>query len=197
MARLCGLCRLQVFSFTIWFFIYCSILYSAYFLLDNMITDSSFSLCFSLSVSHTHTHTQTYTYTHTHTESPLTAHLTPETSEPWEGQMVDAGWGLVCVCTFLCTSQCENEHYQERMERDRERRRAVCAILCVCPVPFPSRLGSCFLSLDRADISCSLLCCLPVSSVHPCVQRFAVEMLSAVLGSTRLASCLALIRAGG
>lgn len=27
--------------------------------------------------------------------APLTAHLTPETLEPEEGQMVDAGWGLV------------------------------------------------------------------------------------------------------
>lgn len=40
--------------------------------------------------------TRTSTYDpHTNTV-PLMAHLTPETPEPREGQMVDAGWGLVC-----------------------------------------------------------------------------------------------------
>lgn len=40
--------------------------------------------------------TRTCTYDpHTNTV-PLLAHLTPETPEPREGQMVDAGWGLVC-----------------------------------------------------------------------------------------------------
>lgn len=38
--------------------------------------------------------TRTYD-AHTNTV-PLMAHLTPETPEPQEGQMVDAGWGLVC-----------------------------------------------------------------------------------------------------
>lgn len=46
-----------------------------------------------LSVPQTHTCTQSDAYTNT---APLMAHLTPETLEPGEGQMVDAGRGLVC-----------------------------------------------------------------------------------------------------
>lgn len=46
-------------------------------------------LCLSLSFTHICKYNA---YTNT---VPLIAHLTPETSEPWEGQMVDAGWGLV------------------------------------------------------------------------------------------------------
>lgn len=46
-----------------------------------------------LSVPQTHTCTQCEVYTNM---MPLMAHLTPETLEPGEGQMVDAGRGLVC-----------------------------------------------------------------------------------------------------
>lgn len=81
----------------------------------------------SLSVSDTHLHSQ-----HICTQSSLlTAHLTPETSEPWEGQMVDAGWGLVCMCAFLCTSRCENGQHQGGVERKHY------TWCCVCVFVYP------------------------------------------------------------
>lgn len=80
--------------------------------------------------------------------------------------------------------------------------RAVCTKLYVCVavylcIQFHSRLETRFLFLAVWIFSVLLPHCLPVSPTHSRVQRFAAEMLSAVLGSTRFASCSALIRAGG
>lgn len=56
---------------------------------------------------------------------PLAAHLTPETSEPWEGQMVDAGWGAGRhVCIFVYVSACD-ELYQGTVERKPEREKGM------------------------------------------------------------------------
>lgn len=53
-------------------------------------------LPFSLSSLKPHVHV-----TSTHPQrAPLRVHLTPETSEPWDGQMVDAGWELMHVHIF-------------------------------------------------------------------------------------------------
>lgn len=57
-------------------------------------------------------HTQTLPSPH---PTPLLiAHLTPETSEPWEGQMADAGWGGPAARARLGTSRSESEQHPGR-----------------------------------------------------------------------------------
>lgn len=140
------------FSFTIWCHTYCNALYCAYLLLDRMITGS---VCLPNICSHDAC---------AHRVPPLAAHLTPETSEPREGQMVDAGWGLVCMCAFLCTSQCENKRHQGHVEIAVHSvlRTGFLFILCVL-FHFVPDLGLCFPSPCLA-ISCFLPCCC--SGVH-------------------------------
>lgn len=138
-------------------------------------------------------HTRIYTYNAYINTVPLIAHLTQETSEPREGQMVAAGWGL--VCEHVCVCLCGNEHHQGRVEREQK---VLCVLVYSCMSRFiPFLKWNCVDFLLLCIYFMFFICCLQVSSTHSFVQRFAVEMLSAVLGSTRLASCLALIRAGG
>lgn len=90
-----------------------------------------------LSVPRSHTRTQWDAYPNT---APLMAHLTPETREPGEGQMVDAGRGLVCglapVRGRLRTSNINRECGASR-------RRGLSAAARPGPrlgIPFPSAL---------------------------------------------------------
>lgn len=82
--------------------------------------------------------TRTCTYdSHTNTV-PLMAHLTPETPEPREGQMVDAGRGLVCELV-PSTLQIENRQHHQRT-RSEQKVMTVCCCMSRFGIPFQSSL---------------------------------------------------------
>lgn len=82
--------------------------------------------------------------------------------------------GSLCMCTFLCMSQCENEHHLGRESS------SVKLCMCVCHFFFFFVSVSCSILIPASglvEVSSGVLYYMssfPVSSSHSCVQRFAV-----------------------
>lgn len=93
--------------------------------------------------------TRTYD-AHTNTV-PLMAHLTPETPEPQEDQMVDAGWGL--VCELVAVRRRLRNRQPRRRARSEQKAMTVCCCMSCSPTRFPFH-------------SSLLFCVLPTSSLH-------------------------------
>lgn len=149
----------------------------------------TFSKCVSLPPPHSlrlcflsHCLPSKPTYTWHPQRAPLRVHLTPETSEPWDGQMVDAGWELMHVHIFCAPTPLPSVRMSsvkvEHRKREIKHYALYCKRLLCIPVHFNYWNGTCIV-----DISCSLRRCFPVSSTHFRAQRFTAAMLSAVLGS--------------
>lgn len=90
------------------------------------------SVYLSLSISHMHKHVR---YTHRNTQSPPSQLTLPQRHlslgrARWWMQVVS-----LCMCTFLCTSQCENEQHQGRGGSS-SMRFTECVCFSVCPIPF-------------------------------------------------------------
>lgn len=141
---------------------------------------------------HTHAHAHAFIHImHTQTKhSP--PHSSPYPRDIWASGRPDGGCRLGAGM-WACL--CGNKRHQGRVETEQK---VLCVLVYSCVSRFiPFLKWNCVDFLLLCSYFMFFICCLQVSSTHSFVQRFAVEMLSAVLGSARLASCLALIRAGG
>lgn len=117
----------------------------------------------SLTLSLTHT-CANIAYTNT---VPLIAHLTPETSEPWEGPDGRCRLGAgMWVC--LCTSRCENEQHPGRLEGE-QKVLGVYSCIAACPVLSHSRLGIVFEFSRHVVVSC------PFHVAFRCLLRIPVS----------------------
>lgn len=123
-----------------------------------------------LLLTHTHTHKLTHTTgVRNRKRDPLITHLTPGTSEPREGQMVDADWELMHAHFFMYPSLWKRTVSCRRVEKQSVTLSAYIFFNCMCSSKgiFYRTLSACiFLEF----LQCPEICCTDAISrvrFHP------------------------------